>query len=144
MHHSSLRFNSLRFKKTGKQIAEALAARVLVLKGKQEKLREEVELICKRRELDAAEVYAAGSNEAAISTYSNKMSSNFESIVRATIPKSVIEALQSDIDRLQTLGRKHAQRTDVLTDLERVRKNVAEDPSREHDLAFDELATLGF
>lgn len=137
-HQNLLSVPTLRFAKTANQIREALLKRIDKQTEKQMKLRMEVEEICKRRELDAEEVYAAGNNEAAIATYSTKMSSSY-----TQAPRSIIEALQKDIERLSELGRQHASRVNGIAELQRVADNF-EDGARVFDLTYSELATLGF
>ena len=141
MYRSNLSFPTLRFKKTSGEIKTAILARVKVLQERQEKLRTEVGEICKRWDLPPAEVYDAGDDEDAINTYSTKMSSNIDN--GRQMNKGIVLQLQNDTRRLRDLGREHADRIKTLEELNRVSMNLGVD-SREFDLTFDELATLGF
>lgn len=137
-HLNQLTLPSLRFLKTSKQIQLALAGRIAESETKRQALRSQIEAICKVREIPPEEIYEAGDDEEAISTYSMKMSGSYKQA-----PRSIVEALQADIETLARLGREHAKRLNGIAELSRVAVNF-ENPDRTFDLSYLELATLGF
>lgn len=142
--------NPLKFNKTGKEIKIALEARKAELTKEDEDIVKEIEEIAKRRELDPAEVIKAADNEQLIESYSTKALNAVVGSARHmpggnmafNVPKTFVEALQMDVERLKELGRSHGRVWRQLRHIDIIQKHV--EPEKSFELSYQVLLLLGF
>ncbi len=125
----------IRYKKTGEEIKNSLATRIYQLKVSIEDSKAEVSRICKLREIDAKEVFAAGINEDAVETYSTRATSHI-------VARGALEELQRDLSAIRTrmFGIHTAQES--IEYFERIIRNI--EPERSFDLPYSRLVEFGF
>lgn len=140
---TEMHLENVKFTKTGKDIVTSLTKKVGTLNKKGEELQAKISEVCKARELDPKEVIEAGEDAEKVATYSNKMSNSVGGGTYQNIPKTVIEALQADINNLRVWGSKLARLKNETIECERVIHNLPES-GVSFTLSYDELVTLGF
>ena len=144
MHYAQLSFPTLRFSKTAGEIKAALKDRITKVEAKREVAEKEIADLCTKWELSPDEVYSAGADEAAISTYSGKMAGTMAVMTHGKKPNmTLLQQAQAEMDRIPELGRERARLILVVEDMNRVVNNLT-DNSRIFDLPYAELASLGF
>lgn len=136
MDEVNMSCESLHFKKQGGEIREAIKLRSSKLAVEAEGLQKAIGVLCKARDLDMVEVLAAGDDEQAVGTYSNKAFNN--------APKTnlVLKALQEDLNTIRRQVRELQVVKGTNEALQLVADNI--EVGRDFDLTFDELRTLGF
>lgn len=127
---------NLKFAKTGGEIQQAIDTRVTTLGGKIEAAQQEVQKICKDREIDATEVLEAGIDEEKIGAYSSKI---MNSAPRA---QSALRALEDDIAKLKIAAHNIEYSKKTIEDLTLIKRHVQ--AGRSFDLDLSELYVLGF
>ncbi len=137
-----MHLENVKFTKSGKDIIASLTKKVSGLNAKGEELKAKIAEVCKARELDPKEVIEAGEDQEKVATYSNKMSNSVGGGSYQNIPKTVIEALQADINNLRVWGSKLARLKAETVECERVINNIAADTS--FSVSYEELSYLGF
>lgn len=128
----------IEFTKTGAQIFDSIGGVVRDLNTRLEKIKADIVEICKRREIDPKEVIEAGTDEAAVGTYSLKAETNMG---RGT-SQALIRELQDDLTNLRRYGMMVEAYTGDIASLVRVQSNI--DPKATFQLSFTELTNFGF
>lgn len=138
MHLTNVKFN-----KTGAEIVASLNKKVEGLQAKAAETQGKIETVCKARELDPNEVIEAGEDAEKVATYSNKMSNSLGNGSYQNVPKTVIEALQADINNLRVWGSRIARLKGDINECLRVKNNIKGDTTV-FVLDYSELVALGF
>lgn len=137
--HFNGTFENITFKKSGREIVDRIKSFVGGLESEDlSKLRGELETICKDREVDVAEVLAAGDDHDAHAEYSNK----YMSAPGAPRGQGQLAALQADLDRIRKLVFNATFLERRIENLKRISTNI--DVKDEFKLSYAELVELGF
>lgn len=130
--------SNLRFEKTGAEIQRSIDGQISTLNGLVAESEKIITDICKRREIDAADLLKDDDRESLnqkVEAYGSTLSQHMQA-------KSALELLNADMQELraQTWGIQHT-RAEVEA-LARIKKNLQAE--RKFDLTYSELKRLGF
>lgn len=125
------------FTKKGSDIVESVKKKITDYGSRIEKSQARIAEICKRRELDIAEVLGAEDHDT-INKYETKAANS----IGNAQSRPIIEALQEDLNNLR--GESNIVRSYKLgiEEMERISRNL--NPSAEYIITYRELVGLGF
>jgi hypothetical protein len=127
--------SDVKYTKSGAQIQASLRNVIKNYHDDVEGFKADVYKICKTREIDAKEVFEAGTDPAEVENYSNKATSNIKA-------RGALQELEKDLNELQNLigAIQHGQNR--IEYFERVIRNI--ESARTFDLTYYELVSFGF
>lgn len=135
--NAGLDIPNLRFKKSGSQISASVSALISKRQKDISDIRNEVEVICKRRNITLQEVLDAD-DDTKVETYASKASLT----LGGKQERSLIEQLNEDLQVLKYAPVQIRGIERGISTLQRVSRNI--ETSREFDLTFEEVTALGF
>lgn len=125
------------FQRTGAEVKEAIEKKIREHVQREETLTSELGEICRRRELDVAEVLEADDDEK-VQQYSSKAANS----IGSARTNSIVRELQLDLDKIRQHSRHIALRRAAIERLQLLARVIR--PTESWALTYGELVLFGF
>lgn len=137
---SHINIPNVKFYKSGVQVKGSLNVKITKIQNGQDKIKADIEVICKDRDVSVDEVLGARTEEA-VTAYSTKMSAGLGHMGNAR-GNAALMALQEDLNKLRSLANTHQDNEDFIKGLTRIYDNVGD--GAKFIISYEELVLLGF